>query len=142
MLEFFEKHISPQVSSINIYLSIFVYINHTYMYISFYLLYCIYLNLAPSSLSFEFFEKHFPPQVSFYLSTDLNIQRVFIKYCAFSKILNYISDSGISRFPFGVSVRSRNCRVQKNHNILRKNTIFNEHPVLPILFTCIFEHTF
>ena len=27
---------------------------------------------------------------------------------------------------------SRTCRVQKKHNILRKNTIFNEHPVLQL----------
>ena len=60
---------------------------------------------------------------------------VFIKYCVFSKILKYISDSGLSLFPLGVSGRSkpspcsRTCRVQKYHNILRKNTIFNEHPV-------------
>ena len=55
--------------------------------------------------------------------------------CVFSKILRYILDSGLSRFPLGVSVCtqhqrcSRTSRVQKNHNILRKNTIFNEHPV-------------
>ena len=30
--------------------------------------------------------------------------RVFIKYCVFSKILKYIPDSGLSRFPLGVSV--------------------------------------
>ena len=29
--------------------------------------------------------------------------RVFIKYCDFSKILKYIPDSGLSRFPIGVS---------------------------------------
>ena len=29
------------------------------------------------------------------------------------------------------SACSRTCRVQKNHNIFRKNTIFNEHPVGP-----------
>ena len=65
--------------------------------------------------------------------------RVFIKYCFFSKILIYIPDSGLSWFPLGVSVCtqwqvkhqhcSRTGRVKKNHNILRKNTIFNEHPV-------------
>ena len=57
----------------------------------------------------------------------------------YSKILKYIPDSGLSRFPFGVSVCSqwqvkyhhciRTDRVQKNHYIIRKNTIFNEHPV-------------
>jgi len=65
--------------------------------------------------------------------------RVFIIYCGFSKILNYIPDSGLSGFPLGVSVCtqwqvehqrcSRTCRVKKKHNILQKNTIFNEHPV-------------
>ena len=66
--------------------------------------------------------------------------RVFIKNCVFSKILKYIPDSGLSRFPLGVNectqwqvkhqcCSSRTCRVQKNHNILGKNTIFNEHPV-------------
>ena len=57
----------------------------------------------------------------------------------FSKISKYIPDSGLSLFPLGVSVCtqwqvknqrcSRTVRDQKNHNILRKNTIFNEHPV-------------
>ena len=69
----------------------------------------------------------------------LIMYRVFIKYCVFSKISKYIPDSGLSRFPLGVSectqwqvnpsACSRTCRVQKNHNILRKHTIFNEHPV-------------
>ena len=80
---------------------------------------------------------------------------VFIKYCVFSKILKYIPDSGLSQFPLGgVSVctqwqvkhqrRSRYGRVQKNHNILRKNTIFNEHPVSPDsthLHTCEISDT-
>ena len=68
------------------------------------------------------------------------IYRVSIKYCVFSKILRNISDSGLSRFPLGVSeitqwkvkhqrCNSRTYRVQKYQNILRKNTIFNEHPV-------------
>ena len=73
---------------------------------------------------------------------------MFIKYCVFSKILKYIPDSGLSRFPLVFSVCtqwqvkhqrcSRTCRVQENHNISRKNTIFNEHPVCvctPILST-------
>ena len=30
--------------------------------------------------------------------------RVFIKYCVFSKIFKYILDSGLSRFSLGVSV--------------------------------------
>ena len=56
----------------------------------------------------------------------------------FSKILKYIPNSGLSRFPLGVSVWtqwqvkhqrcSRTCRV-KNHNISKKNTILTEHPV-------------
>ena len=64
---------------------------------------------------------------------------MFIKYCVFSKILKYISDSDLSRFPLGINVckqwhvKHQHCnrtgRVQKNQNILRKNTIFNEHPV-------------
>ena len=69
----------------------------------------------------------------------LNRYRVFIKYCVFSKILKYFPDSGLSRLPLDVSVCthwqvkhqrcSRTGRFQKNHNILRKNTIFNGHPV-------------
>ena len=62
--------------------------------------------------------------------------RVFIKYCVISKIY-----SGL--WPLSVSprcqcvctqwqVKHQRCRrtykVQKNHNILSKNTIFNEHP--------------
>ena len=64
---------------------------------------------------------------------------MYIKYCVFSKILRYIPDSGLSLFPLGVSectqwqVKHQRCsrtgRVQKNQNILRKNTIFKEHPV-------------
>ena len=59
--------------------------------------------------------------------------RVFIKYCFFPRILKYIPDSGLSRSPLGVKRQhySRTGRVQNNHNILRKNTIFNEHPVYP-----------
>ena len=56
------------------------------------------------------------------------------------KILKYIPDSGLSRFPLGVSVCTvcagqtpvlqQNFRkFRKSHKILRKNTIFNEHPV-------------
>ena len=68
----------------------------------------------------------------------LDLQGVH-KKCFFSKILKYIPDSGLSQFPLGVSVCtqwqvkhqhcSRTCRVHKNHNILRRNTISNEHPV-------------
>ena len=74
----------------------------------------------------------------------INWYRVFIKYCVFSKILKYIPDSGLSRFFLGVytglhawttkwQVEHQRCsrigRVKKNHNILRKNAIFNEHTV-------------
>ena len=76
----------------------------------------------------------------------------------FSEILKYIPDSGLSRFPLGVSVYtqcqvkhkqrySRTCRVQKNHKILRKNTLFNEHPVVAdtcvdlILFTQVLSNS-
>ena len=48
--------------------------------------------------------------------------RVFIKYCAFWKIFAFLCFQ-------------RTGRVQKNHKILRKNTIFNELPV----FKCIFN---
>ena len=67
----------------------------------------------------------------------------WIEYCVISNILRYIPDSGLSRFPLGVSVCtqwqvkhqrcSRTCRLQKNNNILRKNTLINEHPVYPPL---------
>ena len=56
--------------------------------------------------------------------------------CFFEDFKTY---SRLSQFPLGGSVCtqwqvkhkrcSRNCRVQKNHNILRKKTIFNEHSV-------------
>ena len=75
---------------------------------------------------------------------------VFIKYCVFSKILKYIPDSGLSRFPLGVSVctqwqvKHRRCSriytVQKNHNILGKNTIFIEHPVHIYIYTYIHKY--
>ena len=59
----------------------------------------------------------------------------------FSKILKYSGLLTFSVFPrcarcVCIHTRqvehqrcSRTCRVQKNHNILRKNTIFYEHPV-------------
>ena len=67
--------------------------------------------------------------------------RVFIKNCVFSKILKYIPDSGLSRLPLGVSVctqwkvKHQHLRRtgRKNHNILRKNTILNKHPVGPFI---------
>ena len=82
----------------------------------------------------------------------MGLYRVFIKYSVFSKILKYIPDSGLSRFPLSVCTQwqvkhqrcSKTCRVQENHNILRKNTIFNEHPVIQSyklwnLLYCIIE---
>ena len=49
----------------------------------------------------------------------------------------YSGDSGLSRFPLGVNAKSNTCasaaelaEFRKNHNILRENTILNEHPVL------------
>ena len=71
---------------------------------------------------------------------------MFIKYCAFSKILKYIPDSDLSRFPFGVSEcvhngssnTSTTGRVQKNHNFSRKSTIFNEHPIYIHICVCNF----
>ena len=71
------------------------------------------------------------------------IYRVFIKYCVFFRIFENILDSGLSLFSFGVSVCthtrqvehqrcSRTGGVQKNHKILRKNTIINEHPVAAV----------
>ena len=64
------------------------------------------------------------------------IYRVFIKYCDFSKILIYFPDSVFSRCQCVYTHKqvdhqrcSRTGRVKKNHNILRKNSIFNEHPL-------------
>ena len=61
---------------------------------------------------------------------------MFIKFCVFSKILRYIPDSMASiGFPHGVcectqwQVKHQSCSSRKHHNILRKNTLFNEHPV-------------
>ena len=65
---------------------------------------------------------------------------MFTKYCVFFRFLKNIPDYGLSLFSLGVSVcthtrqvESQRCgrtgRVQKNYKILRKNTIFNEHPV-------------
>ena len=65
--------------------------------------------------------------------------KVFIKYCGFFNI----PDSGLSLFSLGVSVCThtrkvehqrcnRNGIVQKNHEISRKNTISNKHPVFPL----------
>ena len=64
---------------------------------------------------------------------------MFIKYCVFSKILKYTGLLSLSVFTWcqcGThtgQVEHQRCirtgKVQKNHNILMKNTIFNEHPV-------------
>ena len=42
--------------------------------------------------------------LSIFTKKDKIIYRVYIKYCVFSKILEYIPDSALSRFPLGVSV--------------------------------------
>ena len=66
--------------------------------------------------------------------------RLFMKYCVFFRFFENILDSGLSLFSLCVSVCthsrqvehqrcSRTGRVQKIHRNLRKNTIFNEHPV-------------
>ena len=66
--------------------------------------------------------------------------RVFIKYCVFFRFFKNIPDSGLSLFSLSVcthtwQIENQRCskagRVQKNHKILRKSTIFNEHPVYP-----------
>ena len=65
---------------------------------------------------------------------------VFIKYCVFSRSFKNIPDPGLFLFSLGFSVCthtrqvenqrcSRTGRVQKNHKILRENTIFNENPI-------------
>ena len=67
------------------------------------------------------------------------LYRVFIKYCVFSKDIRILRTLVFLCF-FGVSVYtqtrqvehqccSRTGRIQKIHKILRKNTIFIEHPV-------------
>ena len=45
--------------------------------------------------------KLYTPTASKY---SLYLCRVLFKYCVFSKILKHIQDSGLSRFPLGVSV--------------------------------------
>ena len=75
---------------------------------------------------------------------DLKIENLTIYYteCSlnivfFSNVLKYIPDSGLSWFTLSVCTQwqvkhqrcSRSCRVQKIHNIFRRFTIFNEHPV-------------
>ena len=74
--------------------------------------------------------------------------RVFIKYCVFFQRFYNIPDSGLSLFSLGVSECthtrqvehqrwSRTGRVQKIHNILRKITIFNGHPVVNSVKSCL-----
>ena len=60
------------------------------------------------------------------------------------KILKYIPDSGLSRFPLGVSVCRSNtstaaelAEIRKITTFYWENTIFNEHPVLTFN-TCSF----
>ena len=69
----------------------------------------------------------------------LYIYRVFIKYCFFSKdfrIFRTLFSLGVSVNTQTRQVKHQHCRrtgrVQKGHKILRKNTIFNEHPVFKI----------
>ena len=72
-------------------------------------------------------------------SFSICMYRVFIKYCVFSKILKDIPDSGLYRFPLVVSVCTQwqvkpqclqqNLQSSGKSHILRKNTIFNAHPV-------------
>ena len=76
-----------------------------------------------------------PRRTCFSFVEGCKMYRVFFEYCVFANI----PDSGLSRFPLGGRVCtqwqvkhqhcSRTGRVQKNHNILRENIIFNEHPV-------------
>ena len=62
--------------------------------------------------------------------------RVFIKYCVLFKSLKIFRNPfslGVSVCTHTRQVEHQRCSttagVQKNHNILRKNTIFNKHPV-------------
>ena len=77
------------------------------------------------------------------INNDLSIAnssyRVFIKYCVFSeflKIFRTLFSLGVSVCTHTRQVENQRCsrtgRVEKNHKILGKKTIFNVHPVLPI----------
>ena len=58
--------------------------------------------------------------------------RVFIKYCVFSKILRYILDSALSRFPLGVSECTQlqvNTSTAPAEQSAEKSQHFNEHSV-------------
>ena len=74
------------------------------------------------------------------IAIAVTIYSVFIKYCVFSEDIKIFPDSCLPLFSLGVSVctharqvehqrYSRTGRVQKILKNLRKNTIFNEHPV-------------
>ena len=69
-----------------------------------------------------------------------NTFRVFIKYCGFSMILKYNPVSGLCRCQCVYTMAGQtpalqqNLKSSENHNIFRKNTIFNEHPVLVCKF--------
>ena len=61
------------------------------------------------------------------LSRKIQINyRMFIKYSVFSKILKYVPDSlGVIVCTQWQVKHQRWSRTHKNHNILKKNTIFN-----------------
>ena len=73
--------------------------------------------------------------------------RVFIKYCNFVTIA-FLCFLSVSVCVHTRQVEHRRCSrtgiVQKIHKILRKNTIFNEHPVLEHVSQgeCSSEHLF
>ena len=75
-----------------------------------------------------------------YLSQLECSYRVLIKYCVFYEDLKIYfklwSFPGVcmcTRWQVEHQRRSRTGGVQKNHNIFRKNTIFNEHPVFELI---------
>ena len=75
-------------------------------------------------------------------NTYIHTYRVFIKYCAISKTLKYIPNSGLSQLPLGVSVCVHNGRSNTSAiaelaefekiTTFKESTIFNEHPVFTI----------
>ena len=97
----------------------------------------IFISLGSISRTLHIFQ-HSRKIIKLYYWT----YRVFIKYCVFFEDFKIYSGPwplSVSPRCSGVSVCtqwqvkhqrcSRSCRVQKNHNILRKDTIFNEHTV-------------
>ena len=57
---------------------------------------------------------------------------MFIKYCVFLRISKYILDSGLSRFPLGVSECTQwqeNLKSSEKSQHYKEKTIFYEHPV-------------